>query len=191
MRYASLARRLLTLITFVLYLTPGLTSSPVLATPTAFYDYDFESTLTPWSAASDPGTNISFARVTRSNQCPGSGSWSAELTITSTLSSPVGAWMLTSFTNTVTSTVAITWTAISAVQCAGCTPIAYVGDSAPTASSAFKDFTPTLTGSWQSYSHSNQVTNSTIYVAIGFLDTSTSDFYPRAVDIDCVQVEIR
>jgi hypothetical protein len=86
--------------------------------------------------------------------------------------------------------VVLTWSAISALACAGCTPIAYIGSSAPTASSQFKQLAPSLTSSWQFYSYSAPAGGNPVYVALGFRDTAISLVYPKAVDFDCVNVDV-
>lgn len=183
-------RLITTILTILLVLLLVGHSAAPAAVAVTIYSYDFESSLTPWGYGADPNVTGALYRASANNNCPAAGSWSARLEITSTLSITEGIWMTASFTNTVTDTAKLEFTALNAYSCWGCTPMAYLGNTAPTSSSQFTDFTPLPNSGWQGQVHRAAVTGSTVYAAVGWHGPAQTGTYPKAVDIDCVTVLI-
>ena len=57
----------------------------------------------------DSGVLGSLSLATTNNLCPSTGTHTARLEMTSTLSLASGIWMTTSYTNTVTDTAKVEW----------------------------------------------------------------------------------
>jgi len=180
------------------------------------YYFGFENgdqALASWKAASDtPAATSLLNIISGENGCADMlGSHYALLKSTSTLSRlddavapradnppgpastvvpyPVGSWALTSVPAGGRTIVKISFNAKGGGDCAGCTPLVYVGTAPP---NSIGQFTPAdgadyLKEYWQTFDHNDILFEgvlSTIYVALGLQGVNAS------MGLDCINIDV-
>lgn len=193
-------RRLLLLSTLVAILT--LLGPQASALATGNFYYDFEQTLSPWTAGADPSVDYSLTRESP-NSCPSNGYYSANLAINGSIITRPGMWIITSYTAAGSTSVSLSWKAKDVTvgqHCENplspCASQVYVGTSPPSGSGSLTNV-GNISNAWTAYNYSTSViATDKVYVAVGYKfplglgDGGLNDPYGK-VAYDCISVSVQ
>lgn len=185
----------------ILALTLVLAANSALAKGGLHSDFE-KGQLKPWYAggSSSDATDQVVAIATGDDACA-TGEAFADLKFRHSGDNQ-GAWIVAPLDGTVAGIdlVRIDWSAKNVLNCEGCTPMVYVGDTEPTNISQFTKANaspndPPAYGDWIAYHYpainadeKPVKNNGTIYVALGFAAPDSKVKQVNAVGFDCVDI---